>query len=268
MVFFSFELNGDFAIFKKPDINNVYLSYNFIPIPSLLGIFGAINGYGGIYKRYITNEENLEYYIKFGGIYLGIEPLYNQIEKQIVNYNNSTGYANKGEENLVIHEQILIKPKWRIYVYDENDSEEISLLYKNIKQNRTIFTPYLGKNEFIVSIENFVDLDLPLEYIELKKENLNDKNQITTLIPKNLFYDIFERSSYNNDEEPFELIENLPISLDNLRYKHEKVLQVRGNIKIKNSSQFDEILLKIKDRGLLKIKNKNEKGYIIFLFKV
>ena len=45
MKLISIELKSDFGFFKKPDINDsIYLTYNMIHKPALLGLFGAIYG--------------------------------------------------------------------------------------------------------------------------------------------------------------------------------------------------------------------------------
>jgi CRISPR-associated protein Cas5h len=44
----SFDLKADFGFFKKPDINDgLYLTYNMLHKPTLLGILGAIVGLQG-----------------------------------------------------------------------------------------------------------------------------------------------------------------------------------------------------------------------------
>lgn len=47
----SFDLKADFGFFKKPDVNEVYLTYNMIHKPALLGILGAIVGLQGFQKN-------------------------------------------------------------------------------------------------------------------------------------------------------------------------------------------------------------------------
>ena len=44
----SFDIKADFGFLKKPDTNApVYLTYNMIHKPCVLGFLGAIMGYGG-----------------------------------------------------------------------------------------------------------------------------------------------------------------------------------------------------------------------------
>ncbi len=44
----SFDLQGDFGFFRKPDVNDgIQLGYNLIHKPSVLGLLGAIIGLQG-----------------------------------------------------------------------------------------------------------------------------------------------------------------------------------------------------------------------------
>ena len=55
----SFDLRGDFGMLKKPDTNEpVYLTFNMLHKPALLGILGAILGLKGFRKQ----KELPEYY--------------------------------------------------------------------------------------------------------------------------------------------------------------------------------------------------------------
>ena len=47
----SFDLKAEFGFFKKPDINDIYLTYNMLHKPALLGILGAVIGLQGYQKN-------------------------------------------------------------------------------------------------------------------------------------------------------------------------------------------------------------------------
>lgn len=52
MSLISIDLKSGFGFFKKPDINDsIYLTYNMIHKPALLGLLGAVLGLGG-HKSY------------------------------------------------------------------------------------------------------------------------------------------------------------------------------------------------------------------------
>jgi CRISPR-associated protein Cas5h len=151
MKLISIVLKSYFGFFKKPDINDsIYLTYNMIHKPALLGLLGAISGLEG-HKSYGLLPE---YYEKLQSLKIGIEPIgegqrNGNFEKTTVKYNNATGHASEGTLNIL--EQILIKPAYRIYFeLDENEA-----LYKKLKNDEAVFIPYLGKNDFPCWWEDF-----------------------------------------------------------------------------------------------------------------
>lgn len=228
-ILISFDISSDFGFFKKPDINEVGLSYNIPPKPAILGILGSILGMGGLGKQYeetnqleklseilsvkdqnkrkqliekvdfdtvktmIRNSKfekrdrliellnilvdkngnfdelketladmksNLKYpefYRQLEHLKIGIMPPKTNFpfHKIMNKYNSRNSYYltddNDGTAN--ISEQLLIRPEYRIYVYDENDAI-LKELIRRIQDNNPIFMPYLGKNEFIISLNN------------------------------------------------------------------------------------------------------------------
>ena len=68
----SVDLKAIFGFLKKPDINEgIYLTYNMLHKPGLLGILGAISGLAG----YQQKGELPEYYQKLLGLRIAIRPL-------------------------------------------------------------------------------------------------------------------------------------------------------------------------------------------------
>lgn len=151
MKLISIDLKSNFGFFKKPDINDsIYLTYNMIHKPALLGLLGAILGLEG-HKSYGVLPE---YYKKLQSLKIGVEPIgegqkNGNFEKTTVKYNNATGHASAGTLNIL--EQILIKPAYRIYLeLDENEE-----LFRKLKNYEAVFIPYLGKNDFSCWWEKF-----------------------------------------------------------------------------------------------------------------
>jgi len=159
MKLISIDLKSDFGFFKKPDINDsIYLTYNMIHKPALLGLLGAILGLEG-HKSYGKLPQYYNELQKERKLKIGIEPIgkgqtNGNFEKTTVKYNNATGHVNKndyGGATLNILEQILIKPEYRIYLeIDENEE-----LFRKLKNYEAVFIPYLGKNDFPCWWENF-----------------------------------------------------------------------------------------------------------------
>lgn len=164
MKLISIKLKSNFAFFKKPDINDsIYLTYNMIHKPAILGILGAILGYSGHSEYGILPE----YYEKLRHIKIGIQPIGNgqkngNFEKTTVKYNNSTGFANAndyGGATLNILEQILIQPEYRIYFHIDENEEYSDDLRRKLEYGESSFIPYFGKNDFPCWWENFQNHD-------------------------------------------------------------------------------------------------------------
>lgn len=159
----SVDFNASFGFLKKFDINeDIYLTYNCLHKPALLGIFGAILGYGGYYQAFVKGRNEPEYFEKLKNIKVGIEPIESSkgnFQKTVIVYNNSVGYANN-DGTLIIKEQTLISPSYRVYILLDNDNS--LKLYNSLKNNEAVFIPYLGKNDFQLYWES------PKEYKALK----------------------------------------------------------------------------------------------------
>jgi CRISPR-associated protein Cas5h len=159
-----FELAGETAFFKKPDVNaNVYFTYSHIPRVALLGLLGSILGYGGYNQQKrdrIENgetEHNLfpEFYQRLQLLRLSIVPQGGRgyFPRKIQTFNNSVGYASDEEgRNLIVKEQWLENPKWTIYIFDDGSSAYHEL-EERLLTRRSVFLPCLGKNDHPAKIE-------------------------------------------------------------------------------------------------------------------
>lgn len=142
----SFDLRGDFGVFKKPDVNDgLQLTFNLLHKPALLGILGAIAGLEGYQRRGVFPE----YYDKLRNLLVGIEPLGHDkgnFIKTVVRYTNTVGYAN-ADGNLIVTEQTLRSPAYRIYLLLDLDDAVQNLLHTRIRAAEAEFLPFFGKNE-------------------------------------------------------------------------------------------------------------------------
>ena len=134
---FSFSLSGKFAHFNFPFTNKKYLkkSYSLLPRTTLLGIFGAILGMNGFQN---FNNRLPEYYQKLQHIPMSI-CLNNYLVKELIKYNSLNSFADNSPngDNVIMQEEILLNPKYRILLIlddsNEIDSKIISVLSeKNI----------------------------------------------------------------------------------------------------------------------------------------
>lgn len=158
-----FRLSGKTAFFKKPEVNSyIYFTYGNIHKIALLGIFGAILGYGGHTQKYaqINRKEPLkesypEFYERLSELKISIVPNaeHGIFQKKIQSFNNSVGYASREQGgNLIVKEQWLEKPSWDIFVL--LDCKEAENLCDAILSKRSVYIPYLGKNDHYADISD------------------------------------------------------------------------------------------------------------------
>ncbi len=144
----SFDLRADFGFFKKPDVNDgLVMGYNMLHRPALLGLLGAIAGLHGYERRGVLPD----YYEKLQSLRVSIAPLDGQhdrgnFSKTVLQYTNTVGYANQ-DGTLIVTEQTLIKPAYRIYLLLDLENVIHANLHDKIRAGEAAYLPYFGKNE-------------------------------------------------------------------------------------------------------------------------
>lgn len=205
-----FVLKGKTAFFKNPEVNTYYyFTYGHIHKPALLGMFGALLGYRGYESQYDVFPE---YYERLKDLKVSIVPHKENghFYRKMQYFNNSVGYASQEQGgNLIVKEQWLENPAWTIYVQiNDEESQKLEHMMQN-KQN--IYTPYLGKNDHLATIENVEILNL--------EEQINKDIRIHSL-------SIASAIEYNWEESLFKYEEYLPVSLKEStnHYQLEKIV--------------------------------------------
>lgn len=203
-----FQLSGRTAFFKKPEVNTYgYFTYGMVHKVALLGIFGAILGYGGYTKQHRDKTDYPEFYEKLSGLKIAILPAENGcFAKKMQNFNNSVGYASFEQGgNLIAREQWLENPKWIIYVLI--DRPEAQALSKAMLQNKCVYIPYLGSNDHPADITG-------VEILEGKETVNYDK--IDTLFYRNKVSYQAKKGSvfFNMNVKIHKYEEYLPVALD------------------------------------------------------
>ncbi len=246
-----FDMCSDFGFFKKPDINKTSLTYNLPPKPAILGMIGSILGMGGFDRQYETissqfNEKNNldlnqfpEFYERLKDLKIGIKPIGDFPFNKIINtYNSRNSYfytnvnvkAGLASENVLIHEQLLIRPKYRIYVYDQAEKDSIVELTDRLKNNKPVFMPYLGKNEFIACFDKINTGD-----VKQKKKNAECISSVFLTNNENTHINGNDTASRfeSNDGHTvsglpggFRFVENYPIGYSENMHYHLQVAQL------------------------------------------
>ena len=155
-----FTLSGKNAFFKKPEVNSYcYYTYGNIHKVALLGLLGAVLGYGGYTqmqgfdkakKKAGLSEGFPEFYERLKDLKISILPdsehKKGYILKKVQTFNNSVGYASKElGGNLIVKEQWLENPGWEICLLI--DSEEAGKVRDAFLNRTCVYYPYLGKND-------------------------------------------------------------------------------------------------------------------------
>lgn len=222
----SIDFRSSFGFLKKFDINeDIYLTYNCLHKPALLGILGSIIGLKGYYQAYAEDNNKLpEYLEKLKTIKVGIEPLNSSngnFQKTVIVYNNSVGYASKETGgNLIIKEQTLIAPSYRVYIMINNSEEYQNRLYHFLKNQESVFIPYLGKNDFQIYWDNFKNYNI----ISTKP---NQNFSISTIfIKEGIVKDSIKKENFisptiTNKEPLFMYFERLPIGFSEITKNYE-----------------------------------------------
>ena len=174
-----FTLSGKQAFFKKPEVNSYYyFTYGNIHKVALLGIFGAILGYGGYTQMqgFVKDKKQSrlspgfpEFYEKLQKLRISILPASDSkngvIPKKIQTFNNSVGYASREQGgNLIVKEQWLEYPKWEICLLV--DSDEAKKIKEAVVQKKCVYYPYLGKNDHPADIYDVRTLEAKIAAAE------------------------------------------------------------------------------------------------------
>ncbi len=202
----SFTIKSDFGMFKKPDINDkIFISYNMIHKPYLLGILGAIIGYDG-HNQNKDKSTMPEYYQKLKDIRVAISPSSENggiFKKEFIIFNNTT---NGSIANIT--EQTLVNPAYRIYLeLDDKNKEHIKLI-DSLKNNKAIYPPYMGKNEFSLWWDNFK------EHTNFEEIDSKEKFEVKTIIKKDEHFVLKNSGFKERTTNYFYLFERLPIGFD------------------------------------------------------
>lgn len=226
MEIIKFTLEGQFALFKVPNINLNYLTFSHIPKPTLLGLLGAINGYRG-YRDTDSEEVIPEYLTKFKDLEVGIVPKRFNFIKSFYKFNNSSGCATNTNKvaNLISSFQVLENVSWDIYIKD-NGTESYKVLKENLLNGLSTFIPYLGNNSFAANIKS-VDV---LDSEEVKETSLKCNSLVETVSIEDNEMDLLDKLMQDTKEYKF----NLPKDMDeNLMYAYSNFTLTNGVINIK-----------------------------------
>ena len=234
-----FTLSGNSAFFKDNVINTVYLTYGNIHRVALLGMFGAILGYGGygkqndmLKKKNKKKPDYPEFYEKLKDIKISIvsDGKNGYFNKKLQTFNNSVGYASKEEGgNLIVKQFWLENPSWDIYIL--LDCDEAKKIADYMQNRKAIYLPYLGSNDHLANI-----MDVEIIDIEEKMSSEDETIEILSMIKdsdisekkKNVFS--IDKNSIRDDI--YKYSEYLPVTLSKELNQYEKEKMTITNMSV------------------------------------
>lgn len=239
---FSIDIFANFGFLKKPDINEgIYLSFNMLHKPVLLGILGAIIGLEG----YQEVNKLPFYYEKLKNLKIGIKPLNcdkGNYFKTVIQYINGVGYASQEKGGtLIIKEQTLIKPAFRCYIFFDSNHSYMDCLFEYLKNNYAEFLPYLGKNEYSIWWNNFreyeaslfkFDHDYKIDTLFIKSDQIIKEMIKTRIIA---FHEILP----SNTE--FISFEDLPVCFNTSLMQYERKQFVYTNFTLNKELMIEDL---------------------------
>lgn len=240
-----FDLSGKFAHFKFPFTSPNFLKKSFLipPRTTILGILGSIIGLNGFQQYGESNEP--EYYEKLKHIKIGIGMNCFPSKKLII-YNSLNSFARNIalNPNVMIKEEILLNPSYKIILLLNFNNEYDKKLYDFIKQEKATYHLYLGKNEFFANITNFKEFDEN----QFTQKNTNECESINTIFP--LEYINFDEE-YQNSIIIDSFSKDIDFSEKKLKTKLCEVAFILDSKSQKENISFNEKL------NLYEIENKN-----------
>lgn len=224
-----FNLSGETAFFKKPDVNTYYyFTYGSIHKIAVLGIIGAALGLKGYNQQ--VKDSYPEFYKELKDLKIAIIPNNDRgyIPKKVQIFNNSVGYASQEEGgNLIVKEQWLERPDWDIYVLlDEN---KYSRYIEERFLNRSfVYVPYLGKNDHFANIKYVDTVELEETASAESIHSLFLRRYFDFLKDEDLEFSL-EDFEY---EEKWKYEEKLPIALEETANQYITESLVLTNMKV------------------------------------
>jgi CRISPR-associated protein Cas5h len=168
-----FDINGDYAHFRKYYTTTSPLTFSFPPPPTIAGIIGAIYG--------IPKNENLKIF-GYDNCQVALQIL-NPVKKvrmgvNLINTKDNKYFmllkAKNHEPRTQIRTEFVKSPKYRIYV-KHKDKKIFNELAEFIKLHKSFYTVSLGLSELLANF-SFVGL---YDYEEIK----NFEGYTNTVIP-------------------------------------------------------------------------------------
>lgn len=162
-----FDVWSKYAYFRRPYTTTTALTFNIVPRTAIEGLIGSILGFKSeeVYSKLLHSEIGIGLLNEVKKIPFSTTHIHSDFWSEMNSYLEGTKIQKKIFHTRV-NLELLVEPKYRIFFYDENLSNDLSTFLRN---HKTIFTPYLGTSSMIANfsyIGNF-------EYDSARKKNVD-----------------------------------------------------------------------------------------------
>lgn len=245
---FSVDIIGEFAHFAKNDANDlVFVSFNFIHRPVILGMLGAsigLRGYGQ------SETESPEYYLELNSLTVAIEPSYHiPLLKGTTVFNNASGLASSSSSQGITwqkKEQILIgTPEFHytIYIFRANyngSNVVFERLREALKSGETVFPLYFGKNEFFAYHTNYREW-LSAPFTDVENHTIHSLVEADCVEFQKASFDSFSIFD-DQSHDQYTVYEHLPYDFDETGlYKKKLYLFTERPVVVKRNEHFHHL---------------------------
>ena len=144
---------SNFGCFSKPfSTTGGLLTYLIPPKTSIIGIIGSVLGYEFDDFEKTSDNKNKYSIEELHDVKISLQPLFDLKTKRVT-FNNVEGTANK-PKIANIHQDVLVNPYYKLFIsFPDSLSDVEETFIERIKSHQTVFSPYMGKNEFVLSYE-------------------------------------------------------------------------------------------------------------------
>lgn len=191
-----------FGCFTKPFSNTGgFLTYLIPPKTAIIGMIGAVLGY----KFDDFSESNDKRVYKIEELYdikISIQAMFDLKVKRIV-FNSH--YGNDKKNMLNVKQDLLINPKYKIYIsFPENLEIQEKHFLNSLKSSETTYNLYMGRNEFPINYE-FKNYLSDVNSVILDSNNLKrffeEKQQVYGILSRESAINLQLKTQLNEPKE-------------------------------------------------------------------
>jgi CRISPR-associated protein Cas5h len=215
--FIIFDICGDYGHFKKYYTTSSPLTFSIPPRTAIIGLISAVIGLGKTQYLSLMTKDKADIAIR----------IINPIKKVRISQNliNTKDWfwtpIKKGthEPRTQIRFEYLKEPKFRIY-FSYSEEKIYNSLKENLKNHKSVYTPYLGLSELIADFEFIDEVSVVRNFI---REDFID---ICSIIPLDTLreIDLLPNRKYFKERIPVEMLTGRIVT----EYR-EVIYEINGN---------------------------------------